>query len=228
MPGDTALFHRDGERFVPSELTRGPWDQHAQHGGAPSALFAYVLERYDPGPATFVARLTVELLRPVPLQPLRLAARTSRAGRKVQWVDAALFADEVEVARAAALRMRTEPVDVQDAVQPVVDAPPGPETVAPFDFGPRDHVGMWSTQELRIVSGTWMEPGPAAIWFRMTCAVVDDEPLTGLQRVAACADFGSGVGSPLRLTNATAINAEVTVHLHRHPAGEWVCVESAG
>jgi hypothetical protein len=45
-------------------------------------------------------------------------------------------------------------------------------------------------------------------------------------RVAACADFGSGVGNAVRLTNAAAINPEVSIHVHRHPAGEWVCLES--
>ena len=38
-----SLFTRDGERFVPTQLTRGPWDPNAMHGGAPSALMAHVL-----------------------------------------------------------------------------------------------------------------------------------------------------------------------------------------
>ena len=29
---------RDGDAFRPTELTRGPWDPNAQHGGAPSPL----------------------------------------------------------------------------------------------------------------------------------------------------------------------------------------------
>src|SRR5262245_50096825 len=46
-----ALFDRRGEMFVPTPLARGPWDPNALHGGAPSALFAFVLGRHDPGPA---------------------------------------------------------------------------------------------------------------------------------------------------------------------------------
>ena len=96
-----ALFERDGDRYIPTQLTRGPWDPRAMHGGAPSALFAHVCETYDPGPAGFVARLTVELLRPVPLIPLTLRVRTIRPGRKVQWLEAVLLdADEREMARA--------------------------------------------------------------------------------------------------------------------------------
>ena len=46
-----ALFERDGNRYIPTPLTRGPWDPRAMHGGAPSALFAHVCETHDPGPA---------------------------------------------------------------------------------------------------------------------------------------------------------------------------------
>ena len=35
-----AFYERDGDAFVPSELTRGPWDPAAQHAGPPSALLA--------------------------------------------------------------------------------------------------------------------------------------------------------------------------------------------
>src|SRR5262245_7740305 len=87
------LFEYDGSRYMPTPLARGPWDPNAQHGGAPAALFAHACERHDPGPAGFMARLTVELLRPVPLAPLELRVRTMRPGQKVQWVEAVLLAD---------------------------------------------------------------------------------------------------------------------------------------
>src|SRR5258708_13121137 len=85
-----ALFERDGSRYVPTQLARGPWSPNALHGGAPSALFATVCEQHDPGPAAFVARITVELMRPVPLAPLELRVRTIRPGKKVQWLRAPL------------------------------------------------------------------------------------------------------------------------------------------
>ena len=60
-PMSDALFVIDGDTAVPSELTRGPWDPNAMHGGPPSALLARAVERCDEGPTPFVARLTVEL-----------------------------------------------------------------------------------------------------------------------------------------------------------------------
>ncbi len=33
-----AFFEPSGDGFVPTELTRGPWDPDAQHAGPPAAL----------------------------------------------------------------------------------------------------------------------------------------------------------------------------------------------
>jgi hypothetical protein len=76
-----ALFVRDRidpHRIHPTELTRGPWSPDAQHGGPPAALLAAAAEAHDDEAAPrggenspmFVARLTVELMRPVPLTAL--------------------------------------------------------------------------------------------------------------------------------------------------------------
>jgi hypothetical protein len=50
--------------------------------------------------------------------------------------------------------------------------------------------------------------------------VIAGEPISPIARVAAAADFGSGVSNPVRMTKAAAINPGLTVHVHRHPAGE--------
>lgn len=223
-----ALFERDGDRYVPTPLTRGPWDPRAMHGGAPSALFAHVCELHDPGPACFVARLTVELLRPVPLVPLTMRVRTIRPGRKVQWLEAALLdADDREVTRATVLRLRSDDVDTSGSVGIVADAVPPPDSGnPPAQFVGRNDIGYWSAHDVRIVEGNWTEPGPGIAWFRLRCPVVAGEELSGCSRAAAAADFGSGVGNALRFTHATGINADVTIALHRHPIGEWVCLES--
>jgi hypothetical protein len=176
----------------------------------------------------FVARLTVELLRPVPLAPLQAIARTIRPGQKVQWLEGALLADGKEVARATALRLRTADVNVSDAVQvDAGEAPPRLSVVEPSFFDGHE-VGLWAAHEMLRASGSWGVAGPAKTWFRLRANVVDDEPVRPFDRVATCADFGSGVGNPLPWTNARAINPELSIHVHREPQGEWVCLDSGG
>ena len=56
--------------------------------------------------------------------------------------------------------------------------------------------------------------------------VVPGEEPSPLQRVAAAADFGNGVAAPARFDELRFINADLSIHLHRLPVGEWVCLDS--
>jgi acyl-coenzyme A thioesterase PaaI-like protein len=80
------------ERYTPTEYARGPWDPRAQHGGAPATLIAGAFERMQPGAELPFARLSFSFLRPVPLAPLRLSTRIVRPGRRVQELEAELWA----------------------------------------------------------------------------------------------------------------------------------------
>ena len=57
-----AFFHRDGGRYVPTELTRGPWSADAQHGGPPAALLGTILEATERRDDSIIVRATFELL----------------------------------------------------------------------------------------------------------------------------------------------------------------------
>ena len=222
-----AVFELDGDRAVPSELARGPWSPDAQHGGPPAALLARALERADPGPARFVARLTVEFLRPVPLTPLTVQTRTVRPGRRVQWLEATLLADGTEVVRASALRLRVDPQLALPVPAPEGSTIPPPAAGTPYAIQfPNTSVGFWQALELRVAAGSFADVGEATIWFRLVVPVVAGEEPTPLQRVAAAADFGNGVSAALERGRYLFINPDLTVHLHRAPRGEWVALEA--
>jgi hypothetical protein len=219
-----ALFRIEGEEVVPTELARGPWDPNALHGGPTAALLARALERHDPGTASLVARLTVELLRPVPIAPLRVVARTARPGRNVQTLEGVVLAGDTEVARAGALRIRITDLALP-GTNPVVEMPP-PRTGAPPVFPDLGLVGYWTANDLQFVDGSWAEPGPGSAWIRLRTAVVEGEQPSPLQRVAAAADFGSGIGNPVRATDVGAINPDLSIHVHRDLRGDWVGLQS--
>jgi hypothetical protein len=224
------VFEVDGDVAVPTELARGPWSPHAQHGGAPSALLAGQLESFDLGTATFPARFTLELMRPVPLRPLRIERRTIRPGKKVQLVQGSLFADDVEVVRATLLRLREQPVefDQEPAAGDVTPMPP-PGPAEPllgrgaFAIG----TGFWNAVEVSRVGGEWAEPGPADMWIRLVVPIVAGQETTPFQRVAAAADFGNGVAAAFDRGRYSCINPDLTITLHRLPAGGWVGLDSA-
>ena len=105
-PLSESFYRVEGEHVVPTELTRGPWDPGAQHAGPPSALIARALESCEPREGMQIGRVTVEILRPVPLEPLRVSAQVVRPGRSVELLEASLSAAGGELMRARGWRSR--------------------------------------------------------------------------------------------------------------------------
>lgn len=211
------------DRWASTVHTTGPWDARFQHGGPPAALLARAVERCAPRDDVLVARMTVEILGPVPVGEVEVRARMLRPGRSVELVEAVLSANGRDAARAAAWRIKRtdqEGVASRDPQPPVL---PDHQREIPAG-GWVD--GYLSAVEWRFHSGQFEVPGPATVWTRLKHPLVPDEEPTPLQRVLAVADSGNGLSSELDLTAWHFINPELTVHLHREAVGEWVCVDA--
>ena len=220
-----AFFHRDGDLYLPTELTRGPWSPQAQHGGPPAALLGVAMERTEAREGTMVVRATFEMLKPVPLTPLRLSTQVLSAGRSVQLIGGVLFSGSEEVVRGQAVRMRLTELPFEDP--PLPPPPPGPEQGKPSRFFPTGQdAGYHTGMEGSFVRGGFLEQGPAIAWLRMRHPLVLGEPIPPLARVLIAADSGNGVSSALDYRRYIFINPDLTVNLHRYPEGEWVCLEA--
>ena len=239
VASDAALFHPDGDRWIPTDYARGPWSPDALHGGPVAALLARAVEACPSDNPMHVSRLTVELLRPVPVVPLTVTATVSRPGRKVQLIDLCLSSADHDLARGRALRIRQLPdnspatggladVTVSGPVPGAApDAPPGPgdgrrspEPVQGYTAFHTDGV------ELRFVAGEFGRRGPATVWVRLAVPVVPGEEPSPLSRVAGAADFGNGVSSLFDFQNYLFINPDLTVFLRRPAVGEWICLDA--
>jgi hypothetical protein len=226
-----AFYEPVGEHFRATALTRGPWDPGAQHAGPPAGLVARELERLPEegeGPPARIGRITYEILRPVPITTLEVSARIVKPGRRVELCEATLADENGVLMRASAWRLRTAGVELPDAIPGLgSDGPPGPETAEQGDFFPTGQdVGYHTAMDYRFVSGRFMEPGPATVWMRMRVPLVAGEEPSPLVRVMTAADSGNGVSAALDWREFLFINVDLTVHLHRHPAGEWVCLDA--
>ncbi|MBB1604294.1 thioesterase family protein [Variovorax sp. UMC13] len=227
----TAVYTGAGDAWQPSALSRGPWDPRAQHGGAPCGLLAHVAERAAPGPGWQLARLTVELVRPVPVAPL--VTRTQvQASRATVRVGIELLAGEVCVARAHALLLARQPLalpaDLPDASSPPLRPLPRDCRDSVRIPGMPDGISFHQTAlESRMAQGDASRPGPAAAWFRLALPLVQDVPTSPAMRAAAAADCGNGLSWVLPADRFLFTNANMSLNLFRAPEGEWVGLRSA-
>ena len=234
--------------FDSAELTRGPWDGAHQHAGPPAALIGRAIERCEGVGGNvagrIVGRVTFEILRPIPIAPVVVSAGVTRPGRRVDMVEASLSdAEGTELVRARGWRLARSEVELPDRLGSVEDgparaagrpsgatgmpAPPDELPVSNVDFFPTGYdVGYHSAMEYRAAVGAFMEPGPAAVWLRMRHPLIAGEEPTPLQRVLVAADTGNGISSTLDFRRYLFINVDLTVHLHREPDGEWVCLDA--
>jgi acyl-Coa thioesterase superfamily protein/acyl-CoA thioesterase superfamily protein len=222
-----ALFAARNGRYVASELTRGPWDPAAQHGGAPAALLIGALERLEGPDALQMARVTFEFLRPVPLGELEVRASVVRPGRRVQLLEGAILdAGGVEVVRARALRIAA--ADTGGTLTEEPAAPAAPEAGEVKTLAPPHGLTMFSPDgiEVRFVAGGF-GGGPATAWFRLRHPVLAGETPSPLQRLAAAGDFGNGISAVLSWDEYLFINPDLTLYIDREPVGEWICLQSS-
>ncbi len=216
-------------RYRATEHTAGPWDPRHQHGGPPTALLARAVQRLAAGPSRgLLARISAEILAPVPVADVLVQARVERPGRKVAWCSATLSAataPEVPLVRLHAwvLRRREEAVSLPPGA--VASAlPPGPGQVRPRPDG--SIPGYLDAVEWAWVAGGFQQPGPATVWAQLKVGVVEAEVPDGVQRMVAVADSGSGISSVADPRRLRFVNTDLTVHLHREPIGEAVSMSS--
>lgn len=222
----SSFFALDTTRFLPTELTRGPWDPRFMHGGPPSALLAREAERLGASRGTpHLARLTVDLLRPVPILPLEVRSAVVRAGKSALVLDLSLHGADQQLARASALCLRVGELDVPSTTH--ARAVPPPDAAPPFELPYFLHEpGYHRAMELRIVEGE-LGRTPTVGWLRMRVPLVAGEEPSGAVRVLCAADSGNGISPVLDWRTHTFVNPDLTVVLARPHEGEWVGMDAS-
>jgi len=217
----------DNNSFVATDLTRGPWDPGSQHAGPPSALLGREIERLDSSKGCQVGRVVFEILRPVPIGPVRVETRVLRPGKRVQLVEASLSGEAGELMRATAWLLRVSELELPGEAAAEDPPPQGPaEGWTPEFFPTGQDAGYHTAMEWKAVAGAFLEPGPATVWMRMRRPLVAGEEPTPLQRALVAADVGNGISAVLDWREYVFINVDLTVHFERMPEGEWVCVDA--
>jgi hypothetical protein len=221
-----AIYRVDGAKVLTSAFAGGPWDPKLQHGAAPASLICWAVEQLPSAVPMRVARLTVDLIRPVPVAPLTLETEVLREGKKIQLVAVRLLNDGKEVVRATALRIRREERELPStAFCPPLDAR-GPEMGRAPSTAGMDKTPFLSGLSMRIARGSFGLPGPATVWYRADRPIVDGAAISPLMRAAIAADFCNGTSAVLDFRQWTFINGDLTLSLAREPVGDWILLDA--
>jgi hypothetical protein len=227
MSVDAVFEMKDGVAHA-TPFAAGPWDPSMQHGGAPAALVSHVVEAIPTAAPMQVARLTLDLLRPVPVGPLTIRQEVVREGRKIQLCAVSLFSGDKECVRASALKIRSGDYPGLDGLAHAPLDLPGPQMMKPVDEAISRSSGFISGFDLGAVKGGFGlmgVAGPAACWFRATRPMIAGEINSPLMRAAMVSDFSNGVSAVLG-PDWTFINGDLSINLMRMPVGEWILLDA--
>jgi acyl-CoA thioesterase len=219
-----AFFTVDGDSYLPSALVQGPWGA-AMGGQIVGGLLGWEIERSGIDPDLQPARLTVDLLRPALIEPVRIETSVQREGRRIKLVDAAMVQNGKTVARASALFLRRGEHPDGEVWSGAAEMPPLPTRSDGF---PADMpfliwgYGTTMTGSPGIAAGEWEQAHSQKFaWTRMFRPMVHGHALTPFTRLAFVGDVTSSL-THWGTSGLRYINADYTLNISRLPEGEFI------
>ena len=216
-----AYFERLGPgSFRPTDHVSGAWDESTQHIGPALGLLVHAVEldlagrRDDP---MVISRLTYELLGVVPMDTVDVEVEVIRPGRTIELVEATYsHGDRTGIRLRAWLQ---QPRDTGAIAGDAFDPLPPPEEMEPWDPTTVWSGGYLASAHVRRDS---RGPGRARYWVRTDVPLLAAEEVSPLARMTALVDIANGMAIRADPAVVTFPNIDLTAHLVRSPAGEWL------
>ncbi|MEI6209567.1 MAG: thioesterase family protein [Desulfuromonadales bacterium] len=222
----TAFFRQTGEnRYEPSEATIGPWSPDFQHGGPPSALMTHALRVFPSPQPVQVTRVTLEILSAVPVKPCEINVEVVRGGRRVELLRAEYIAEGKTYLIAHAWRFISEP-GMSSAVSDSYIIPPLPEPQLFKSFQGVSYFPYGEAMDWRFTEGGYDTFGPATVWSRPRIPLIENLVTDPLEALMLMVDSANGISAELDIRDWTFVPVDLTLGLHRQPAGEWVGMDA--
>jgi Thioesterase-like superfamily len=211
-----SLFTRDGSLLVPTAAALGPWRPDALHGGAVSALLGHSLEERG----WQLARVTMDLVRRVPLEPLRLTAEATARSRGVMRKEATLWAGDLLVAKAAALLLPEAEVELSHQLNRILELPGETEAQDPGEVRATmvRRIGYMSfvnhAAAIRNTRRNGADEG-RVYWLNLLLPVIAGEPITPINASAPPLITPNGGFPSLPFEEWPFMSVDLTVQLTR-------------
>ncbi len=216
----------DQHVYIGLEPTRGPWSVDHCHAGPPAGAIARSVEIVA-GASKQLTRLTLDLIRPIPMAGFRVDVEMQREGRKVSTAavtlsdlngKACVTGSALLIAPTPESAVPTPPV----APLKVADASPGP---FPIQKWSHELPAFGSFVDVLYPDGEDCEPGPTKMWLRTGPLIAGETP-SSFQRICPLADSGNAVSRNAELQEVGFVNPDLTIVAHRQTAEDWLLTET--
>jgi hypothetical protein len=224
-----ALYEPEGDAFIGTDATTGAWGDGGQGGGAVLALLGHVLEDVPMLTPMSLSRLTVDIIKPVPVGvPLHVETDILREGKRIQLVELTVHTPDSVTTRARALRIRDMDLTGMEGIPASTSEVNPSEALPPPErlYGV-DHIeGVANFLRFGIELRRSVEPidGVHGIWCRLRLPVVAGEEVRNTSRAVLPLDVVNMIGVRLDPAVVTSINPDVSGHISRAPIGDWVAL----
>ncbi len=225
------FFHQNDDLFTPQAAAGSPWSDTMQHGGPVNAIITRSIEAIAEDVCMDVARLTIDILKPVPMKPVKVKSHYVRKGGKMAVVDTFLTvegSDEpVASGRAVLLKARQGQQPEIDLLKPLPEAR---DTIAqepwiPKEFAANLPPGLHNL--IRFHPSTNQEK--PIFWINGDADMLQDRPMTALEQCATTADMTTVLAARMHVLQEGNVSPEVmmlmntntSIHFSRPPVGEW-------
>jgi acyl-CoA thioesterase len=226
-----AFFALDGDSLIPGPMAQGPWGP-TLGGHIVGGALARAVEAVVEDPALQPARFTVDLLRPVLMEPMQTRTIVQREGRRITLVDSAILQDGRIVSRASGLYLRRGDDPDGQVWSPAATMPPRPPL--PADIPPDVPMLVWSygpnpgVPDPGVGAAEWEQAQAQKFaWVREIRPLVAGEALTPFVRVAMAGEVTSSM-THWGTAGLRYINADYTLSLSRLPIGEYIGLAANG
>ncbi len=227
MTDETPFFIRENDVFIGQDPARGPWSADHCHAGPVAGLIARAVEQaVEDG--KFLTRLTIDLVRPVPLSGIRIATDVTRSGRRLATVSAVVRGlDDRICATATSLHLAEAPVGA------VPTAPRTRLKLAEATSGSFPVEGLIHGKpcfadfiDIAYPPGESKDPGPTTLWMKTPPLLADDD-MSSFQRLCPLADCGNGISRNEEIGKLGFMNADLTIVAHRQTTSDWLATTAS-
>lgn len=217
-----AYFERLAEhRFRPTEHVGGAWSTSEQHISPMNGLVVHEVERLVEargGDDKVVARLGVDILGVLPMDPFELHVDVLRPGRTIELLEATVVADDRVAVRTRVWRLaRFDTTSIAGGSPDPLPSPDGLERWPLHEVWPGGYIASLDVRPIGEPA-----PGRTTTWITTDVDLVAGEDASDLARFVGLLDTANGIAVRESIHEWLFPNVDMGVRFHRPPVGRMV------